>query len=108
MVNDVPSGVKKPGNADESVRMESSVRDVCRNGRVRELPGTQTSAEICGTSARNHDRIEFMAMWLTDERGQRNKDESNQYGCYEFYDADGSDCAQSHCAFSVIVPVEST
>lgn len=92
MVNDVPSGMKKPGDADERVRMESSVGDVCRNRRVRELPRTQPGTKICSTCARDHDRIEFMAMWLTNERSKRDKDESDQYRCHELYDADGGDC----------------
>jgi hypothetical protein len=33
-----------------------------------------------------------MAMWLTNERSKRDKDESDQYRCHELYDADGGDC----------------
>ncbi len=89
MVNDVPPSVKKPADADEGVGAKPSERDVRRNGRVRKLPRTQTSAEIRRACAGNHDCIEFATMWLADERNQRDKDESDDDGRHEIDHADG-------------------
>src|SRR5262249_33692131 len=80
MMNNVPAGVKKPSGANESVGAESSVREVCRKGRVCKLPRTQPSAEIGSTCTSNDNRVEFAATWLPDQRSQRDEDERDDAG----------------------------
>src|SRR3989442_12484945 len=74
VVHDIPTGMEEPAEADEAVCIEAFVGAIGNNRSESKLPDTQSTIEIGGASASDHDGIEVPALWLLERRGRANEE----------------------------------
>jgi hypothetical protein len=74
VMQDIPTRMEEPAEADEPVCVEALVGTRGDDRRERKLPEAQPPIEIGGASAREHDGIEVPPLWFL-ERGCRADEE---------------------------------
>jgi len=88
----IPSGVKKPPEADEVIRAKSSVGDVSDYGCEREFPRSKSAIEIRCPRTGNHDGVEVSSVWLSEQRASTDVNNRDKHWSNEIHRADwGSD-----------------
>src|ERR1700758_299153 len=86
MVQHIPSGVKQPADPDEVIGSEPSICEVGDDRRKCEFPYPEAAIEIRSACARNHDCIEVLPIWFSEERARTYIQHRNQHRRYRVHE----------------------
>ena len=87
MVQHVPTRVKQPTDANEIIRLESSIREVSDDRRERKFPPPESAVKVSRPRPCDHDGIEVSSVWFPEERTRRDVQNRNQDWSYYVHES---------------------